>query len=116
MIEAIILSSALSIGNCPIKGAEEQYSYFYHHTYKDTGVNANGENTSSVKSVTKDQANKSWSCLIKAANKNNCSALYTLQLFYKTGALSSIFGFTKNQSVSQKYGSQYNEFCANKNA
>lgn len=116
MIESIVLASAIYLQDCPVKEAQEQYNYFYNNTYENTGINTKGEKTANVKSVTKEQANISWACLNDSANNGNCSALYTLHLFYKTGALSTIFGYSKNQELSEKYAGKYKLSCGDKNA
>jgi hypothetical protein len=118
MIESIFLASIINaFEKCPIKeDAEAMYGYFYQTAYVDTGTSVEDHPTAKARTPSKNEAIIARACLLKSASLNNCSSLYSLNFFYKTGYMEEDFNFAKNQDLANEYKEKYNKYCAEKNA
>lgn len=102
-------SNSSTAAECPVKSdIEHMYSIFFHTAYKP---NPEEPGTYIYQIPEKSKSNIAWACLEKAANLNSCSAIRSMEMYYKYGVGLKTFGIAANSEKADFYTSQRVKYC-----
>jgi hypothetical protein len=108
-----LLSSSTIVGVCKdIEAPNEMYNQYFNIAYKYEVIDGN---TSYItRELTSAQAEEAWSCILKASQLKNCSAVRIQELFYKHGVGKAQFGIEKDLQKAEYYSDLVDEYCKTK--